>query len=77
MSGGTTLFSVDVHEDGVVYLDLAGKLLVRSVTVMAINRESRTHTLFNDLQSKVGDRIVYSAARRLDWKALRAAAVRA
>jgi voltage-gated potassium channel len=74
---GTTLFSVDVHEDGVVYLDLAGKLLVRSVTVMAINRESRTHTLFNDLQSKVGDRIVYSAARRLDWKALRAAAVRA
>jgi voltage-gated potassium channel len=71
---GTTLFSVDVHEDGVVYLDLAGKLLGHKVTVMAINRGSETHTLFEGLQSATGDRIVYSAVRRLDWKALRAAA---
>lgn len=71
---GTTLFCVPVHEDGVAYVDLAGKLLGRSVTVMAVNREDSTHTLFKGLQSKVGDRIVYSAARRLDWKGLRAAA---
>lgn len=71
---GTTLFSVDVHEDGVVYLDLAGKLLGHKVTVMAINRGSETHTLFGGLRSTTGDRIVYSAARRLDWKGLRAAA---
>lgn len=70
---GTTLFSVDVNEDGVAYLDLAGKLLGHKVTVMAVNRGTETYTLFNGLQSKVGDRIVYSAARRLDWKALQAA----
>jgi voltage-gated potassium channel len=71
---GTTLFCVDVQEDGVVYLDLVTKLLGHSVTVMAVNRQSETHTLFNGLKSKAGDRIVYSAARRLDWKALQAAA---
>lgn len=71
---GTTLFSVPVSEDGVAYLDLAGKLLGHSVTVMAVNRQESTHTLFKGLQSKVGDRIVYSAARRLDWKGLRTAA---
>jgi voltage-gated potassium channel len=70
---GTTLFSVDVQEDGTSYLDLATKLLGHSVTVMAVNRGSETHTLFKGVQSKVGDRIVYSAARRLDWKALQAA----
>jgi voltage-gated potassium channel len=71
---GTTLFSVKVNEDGVAYLDLAGKLLGKSVTVMAINREAQTHTLFEGVKSKAGDRIVYSAARRLDWKGLRSLA---
>jgi voltage-gated potassium channel len=71
---GTTLFCVDVHDDGVSYVNLAAKLLAKSVTLMAINRGSETHTLFEGVQSKVGDRIVYSAARRQDWKKLRALA---
>ena len=68
---GTTLFCVDVHEDGVVYVDLAGKLLGKSITLMAINRGSETHTMFGGVKSQIGDRIVYSAARRVDWKGLR------
>lgn len=71
---GTTLFCTDVHEDGVVYLDLAAKLLGHKVTLMSVNRGTQTHTLFDGLSSKTGDRIVYSAVRRLDWKALRASA---
>jgi voltage-gated potassium channel len=71
---GTTLFSVDVLDEGVAYLDLASKLLGKSVTVMAINRGAGTHTLFEGVQSKTGDRIVYSAVRRIDWKKLRALA---
>jgi voltage-gated potassium channel len=71
---GTTLFCVDVREDGVAYLDLAAKLLGHKVTLMSVNRGAETHTLFEGLSSKAGDRIVYSAIRRLDWKALRTTA---
>jgi voltage-gated potassium channel len=71
---GTTLFCIDVQEDGVGYVNLAAKLLGKSVTMMAVNRGHDTHTLFEGMQSKTGDRIVYSAARRIEWKNLRALA---
>lgn len=71
---GTTLFCVDVYDDGIAYVDLARKLLGKSITVMAVNRGPQTITLFDGVQSQVDDRIIYSAARRLEWKGLRALA---
>jgi voltage-gated potassium channel len=71
---GTTLFAVEVQEDGAAYVDLAQKLLGKSITVMAVNRGGETLTLFDGVKSKTGDRIVYSAARRVEWNGLRALA---
>jgi voltage-gated potassium channel len=71
---GTTLFAVEVTDDGVAYLDVARNLLGRSVTVLGINRGTETRTLFEGYTSKVGDRIVYSAVHRIEWPALRALA---
>ena len=71
---GTTLFSVEVYDDGVAYLDMARALLGRSVNVLAVNRGIETRTLFDGYESKVGDRIIYSATSRIDWHGLRAMA---
>jgi len=69
---GTTLFTVEVFDAGVPYVELAANLLARSVNVMAVNRGPETQTLLADLSSEVGDRIVYAAKQRYDWTSLRA-----
>jgi voltage-gated potassium channel len=68
---GTTLFSVEALEGGVDYLELARSLLGRSINLMAINRGLETKTILDGVVSKAGDRVVYSATERLDWRALR------
>jgi voltage-gated potassium channel len=69
---GTTLFSVEVHDDGVAYLAMTRALLERSVNVIAVNRGLETKTIFDEFESKIGDRIVYSATHRASWHELRA-----
>jgi voltage-gated potassium channel len=68
---GTTLFCVDVREGAVSYTDLAKHLLDHAVNVMAVNRGSESITVFAGLESEVGDRLVYSARKRLEWEGLR------
>ena len=67
---GTTLFTVEVDEGGVGYMEMAAKLLRRSVNVLAINRGPTTETLLEGMNSEAGDRIIYSAKRRLSWPQL-------
>ncbi|PRP91713.1 voltage-gated potassium channel [Enhygromyxa salina] len=69
---GTTLFSIEVYDDGVAYNEMARALLGRSVNVMAVNRGLETKTILDGLDSKIGDRLVYSATQRADWHGLRA-----
>lgn len=69
---GTTLFSVEVRDAGVPYLELAKALLGRSINIMAVNRGLETKTLLDGLSSQVGDRLIYSARERLEWPQLRA-----
>jgi voltage-gated potassium channel len=71
---GTTLFSIEVSDDGVDYLELARSLLGRSINVMAVNRGVETKTILDGMTSIAGDRVVYSATERLDWRALQAKA---
>jgi voltage-gated potassium channel len=71
---GTTLFCVDVHDANVSYLDLARKLLDKSITIIAVNRGAQTLTVLNGVESQAEDRIVYSAARRVEWSSLRSLA---
>lgn len=68
---GTTLFCVDVRDGAVPYTDLAKRLLDHAVNVMAVNRGTESLTVFADVESQVGDRLVYSARERLEWEALR------
>lgn len=68
---GTTLFCVEVSEAAVSYTELAKRLLDHAINVMAINRGTESLTVFTGVESKVGDRIVYSARDRLEWSALR------
>jgi voltage-gated potassium channel len=71
---GTTLFSVDVGETGVSYTQLGKSLFDHSVNVMAVNRGTDCLTVLTGVDSKAGDRIVYAAARRTEWAALRSLA---
>ncbi len=64
---GTTLFTIEVADPGVGYVELATALLPRSVNILAVNRGSTTETLLDGLASERGDRLVYSAKQRLDW----------
>jgi voltage-gated potassium channel len=68
---GTTLFCVDVSEAAVSYTELAKRLLDHAINVMAVNRGTESITVFADLQSQVGDRLVYSARKRHEWDGLR------
>jgi voltage-gated potassium channel len=71
---GTTLFSVPVEEAGVAYVDIAKGLHDHAINVMAVNRGSESLTTLPGMSSEVGDRIVYAAARRINWSGLRAKA---
>ena len=67
---GTTLFSVVVRDADVPYLELAQALLGRSINLMAVNRGLETKTLLDGIRSQVGDRLIYSARERLEWREL-------
>ena len=68
---GTTLFTVEVGDSDLPYLDLALALLPRGVNVVAVNRGIETETLLQGLRSVPGDRIIYSAKQRIEWGAIR------
>ena len=69
---GTTLFSIDVSDDGVTYAEMAKALLDHDINVIAVNRGADTDARLKGLRSKKGDRLVYASARRIDWEGLRA-----
>jgi voltage-gated potassium channel len=68
---GTTLFSVEVGEAGVSYVQLGKGLLDHGINVIAINRGPECLTTLTGVDSKPGDRIVYAATRRTEWAGLR------
>ncbi len=68
---GTTLFCVDVGESGIAYTQLAKGLLDHAVNVVAVNRGVDSLTVFAELDSQVGDRLIYSARQRHEWDGLR------
>jgi voltage-gated potassium channel len=68
---GPTLFSAEVEDDGVDYAALAKGLLDHQSNVLSVVRGETTHTTFTGLVSQRGDRLVYVAAQRQTWPALK------
>ena len=71
---GTTLFSVAVTDSDVPYIEMAKALHDHAINVLAVNRGTQSNTILEDMRSQLGDRIIYAAAGRVDWCALRARA---
>lgn len=68
---GNTVYTTAVDDpQGRPWMAIARGLLAAEVNVLGILRAGRVHTLFGDLETALGDNVVYVAERRYDWREL-------